>query len=186
MIENRIKIFTCFIKLYIFLFYNITLAQHSNISNDSITSLITTAFENYELQNHKTSLDYAHAALKHAHKCNDENLIAKAYNVIGLNYQEFLDTNRVIDIFTKAYVLVKNTSDYQLQFDILNNLANAYKIENPTKAIEIYNQALQLDQTKIKYVAILFCKVNIAKAYYVLKQIKIQHYLIRLNMLIQS
>jgi len=141
-----------------------------DLSNDSIAKLLTISQKNLDELNNKASLENAQIVLDHAYLTMDDILAAKAYNIIALNYDEFSDREKAINILKKAFRLVKPTNEFALQFEILNNLANVYKPKDAKMALNLYNQALLIDPARITSASILFCKINMVETYYFLKE----------------
>ena len=90
------------------------------------------------------SLNLSKTALNDAYKLNDNVLIAKAYNVIGLNFNEFFDFNRSITYYKNALKYANQTTNDTIKDWIYNNLGNVYTIQkiNISKGIDYYKKAL--------------------------------------------
>ena len=56
------------------------------------------------------SLKLSKLALNEAHKIKDDALMAKAYNIIGLNFEEFYDVDKGLNYYNKA-LLHANLTD---------------------------------------------------------------------------
>ncbi|WP_339834862.1 ATP-binding protein [uncultured Flavobacterium sp.] len=127
-----------------------------------------------KLENQK-SLDKAKMALNFAVKLNDDELIAKSYNIIGLNFDEYLDTAKAIEYYQKGINHANLTENDSVKQWIYNNLGNvyAYSKVDIAKSILYYKKALTYaikirDEVEINYI-----KQNIANAYFAEKRYNI-------------
>lgn len=120
------------------------------------------------------SLSYAKKALNEAHKINDDVLMAKAYNVIGLNFEEFADAKDAIKYYDKALLHANKTNNDSIKDWIYNNLGNAYTYRNIDfqKGINYYKKGLEYS-IKIKdSTEIVYTKLNIVSAYFAINNYK--------------
>lgn len=120
-----------------------------------------------KLENQK-SLDKAKSALNFSIELKDDELIAKSYNIIGLNFDEYLETNKAIDYYEKGIKHANLTQNDSIKQWLYNNLGNvfAYRKIDITKSILYYKKALSYaikikDEIEINYI-----KQNIASAYF--------------------
>lgn len=128
----------------------------------------------FSLENEK-SLSLAKTALHHAIELNDDELIAKSYNLIGLNFDEYLYTNKAVEYYEKGIKHANLTQNDSVKQWLYNNLGNvyAYSEVNITKSILYYKKALEYaikirDEVEINYI-----KQNIASAYFAEKKYNI-------------
>lgn len=129
------------------------------------------AFYNLEVEK---SLKLAKSALNDAHKIKDEALMAKAYNIIGLNFEEFYDVNKAIGFYNKALYHAKLTQNDSLKDWIYNSLGNAYTYHEIDfkKGINYYKQGL-LYAKKIKDpIEVFYTQLNISGAYFSINDYK--------------
>lgn len=120
-----------------------------------------------DLENEK-SLSIAKTALRHSVELNDNELIAKSYNLIGLNFDEYLYSNKAIEYYEKGIKHANLTENDSVKQWLYNNIGNvyAYSQVDITKSILYYKKALDY-ATKIKdIVEINYIKQNIASAYF--------------------
>lgn len=127
-----------------------------------------------KLENQK-SLDKAKTALNFAVKLNDDELIAKSYNIIGLNFDEYLDPDKAIEYYEKGINHANLTENDSVKQWLYNNLGNvyAYSKVDIAKSILYYKKALTYavkirDEVEINYI-----KQNIASAYFAEKKYNI-------------
>jgi signal transduction histidine kinase/ActR/RegA family two-component response regulator len=114
------------------------------------------------------SLQISQKALYHAHQINDEALMAKAYNVIGLNFDEFIDHKKAIVYFEKSVLHAKKVNNDTILDWAYNNLGNVYtyrKIDF-NKGIEYYKKGLFYSKKLNDTNEIIFSYLNITSAYF--------------------
>lgn len=114
------------------------------------------------------SLSLAKKALNEAHKIKDDVLMAKAYNIIGLNFEEFSDAREAIQYYDKALMHASKTNNDSIKDWIYNNLGNVYTYRNINfqKGIDYYKKGLDYS-IKIKdSTEIVYTKLNIVSAYF--------------------
>lgn len=127
----------------------------------------------YDLEVEK-SLKLAKSALNDAHEIKDDVLMAKAYNIIGLNFEEFYDVNKAIGFYNKALVHAKLTHNDSIKDWINNSLGNVYTYHGIDfeKGINHYKQGL-IYAKKIKDpIEVLYTQLNISGAYFSIKDFK--------------
>ncbi|MFC4740304.1 response regulator [Flavobacterium ponti] len=120
-----------------------------------------------DLENEK-SLSVAKTALGYSVELNDDELIAKSYNLIGLNFDEYSNTKKAIEYYEKGLNHANLTENDSVKQWLYNNLGNvyAYSLVDITKSIIYYKKALNFaikikDEVEINYI-----KQNIASAYF--------------------
>tara|TARA_R110000850_G_scaffold18580_4_gene57065 strand:- start:209938 stop:211956 length:2019 start_codon:yes stop_codon:yes gene_type:complete len=106
---------------------------------------------------------------------NDDELIAKSYNIIGLNFDEYLDTNKAIEYYEKGINHANLTENDSVKQWLYNNLGNVYSYSKGdiAKSILYYKKALTFaikikDEIEVNYI-----KQNIASAYFAEKKYNI-------------
>ena len=72
-------------------------AQTTNSTNKEAKELLKKAGQSFLKLETKKSLDFAQKALIIATKNNDDLIASKAYNLIGLNFEEFSDYQKAIE-----------------------------------------------------------------------------------------
>lgn len=114
------------------------------------------------------SLELAKIALDKALKIDDYEQTARAYNLIGLNLEQYSDYKKAIFFYQKGLIYVDKTSNNFMQFAIHTNLANCYcfKKIDYKKGIYHYKKALYfVNLTKDDY-QIMYANLNITSAYF--------------------
>ncbi len=167
------------ILLFGLVFFQLAFSQETIISKKRIAKKLQVAglaFYNLEVDK---SLDHAKKALSEAHEIKDDELMAKAYNIIALNFEEFYDVKKGIEYYKKALFHANLTKNDSIKCWVNNNLGSCYSYRNISfkKAIDYYKKGL-LYSNKIKdSVEITYCQLNIASAYFAINDFKngIQH-----------
>jgi signal transduction histidine kinase/CheY-like chemotaxis protein len=123
----------------------------------------------------KKSLDKAKTALGLAIELNDDVLIARSYNIIGLNFDEYLDATKAIDYFEKGIKHALLTENDTLKQWLYNNLGNVYGYNKVDikKSILYYKKALTFAVKMDNDIEINYIKQNIASAYFIEKKYNI-------------
>ena len=109
--------------LVIYLLPVFTLAQYSVRSIEKTLDQAGKAF--YDLNGEK-SLRLSQKALDQAHKINSDVLMAKAYNLIGLNLEEFYSADKGLKYYKKALVYAQKGQNDSVLIWVNNNLGNYY------------------------------------------------------------
>lgn len=114
------------------------------------------------------SLELAKIALDKALKIDDYEQTARAYNLIGLNLEQYSDYKKAIFFYQKGLIYVDKTSNNFMQFAIHTNLANCYcfKKIDYKKGIYHYKKALYFVNLSNDDYQIMYANLNITSAYY--------------------
>ncbi|MET0945694.1 MAG: ATP-binding protein [Flavobacterium sp.] len=114
------------------------------------------------------SLTLARKALNEAHKINNNVQIAKIYNIIGLNFEEFSDCQKAIGFFNKGLYYANLTANDTLKDWLHNNLGYVYCYRNIDfkKGIEHYKKGLTYSLKINDPYEIMYSNLNIASAYF--------------------
>lgn len=159
-------------RFYFVLFFCLSFilgfAQDTNSRRKEANELLKQAGNSFLKLDTKKSLDYAQKALITATKNNDDLIASKAYNLIGLNFEEFSDYQKAIEYYNKGLVLANKVNNDTVKGWLNNNLGNLYcyrKIDF-NKGIQHYKEGLKYSiQHKDEY-EIMFSKLNIGSAYF--------------------
>lgn len=167
-----------FIKKIILSFFVLILLQfgyaQEQVSKKEISKMLTEAGNAlYNLECQK-SLNLAKNALHYANNAKDANLMAKAYNIIGLNFEEFSTPKSAITFFEKALehaIMSKNDS---IKLWVNNNLGTvySYKKNDFKKGIIYYLDALEYARKIKDSTEIVYTQLNICSAYFAEKDFK--------------
>ena len=159
-------------RFYFALLFCITsifgMAQTTNSTNKEAKALLKQAGQSFLKLDSKKSLDFAQKALVIATKSDDDLLAAKAYNIIGLNFEEFADYKKAIEFYNKGLVLANKVDNDTVKGWLNNNLGNLYcyrKIDFQ-KGISHYKEGLKYSIQHNDQYEIMFSKLNIGSAYF--------------------
>jgi signal transduction histidine kinase/CheY-like chemotaxis protein len=143
-------------------------AQTTNSTNKEAKELLKKAGQSFLKLETKKSLDFAQKALIIATKNNDDLIASKAYNLIGLNFEEFSDYQKAIEYYNKGLVLANMVNNDTVKGWLNNNLGNVYcyrKIDFH-KGIKHYKEGLKYSIQHNDEYEIMFSKLNIGSAYF--------------------
>lgn len=169
------------ILLFSLLTVQFSSAQQVTVMKDSINIMIQDAGRDVGIVNPNEALMKGQKALDLAYQVNDIELIAKAYNVIGMNYIEIADYSKAEQIYFKAIRLIQPSKLIKLKCWLHNNLAILYgdKKGDFSAALVHYLKSLEYAiETQDEY-EILFSNINIATCYFNLS--KYEEGLVHLN-----
>ena len=159
-------------RFYFVLFFCLTsilvFAQSTNSTKKEAKELLKQAGQSFLQLDSKKSLDFAQKALILATKNNDDLLASKAYNLIGLNFEEFSDYKKAIEYYNKGLVLANKVDNDTVKGWLNNNLGNVYcyrKIDFQ-KGIKHYKEGLKFSIKHNDEYEIMFSKLNIGSAYF--------------------
>ena len=142
--------------------------QTTNSTNKEAKELLKKAGQSFLKLETKKSLDFAQKALIIATKNNDDLISSKAYNLIGLNFEEFSDYQKAIEYYNKGLVLANKVNNDTVKGWLNNNLGNVYcyrKIDFH-KGIKHYKEGLKYSIQHNDEYEIMFSKLNIGSAYF--------------------
>lgn len=116
----------------------------------------------------KSSLENAQKVLQFALKNGDNSFCAKAYNIIGLNYEEFSDLNKALYYYEEGIKYALKANDVQQIEYLYNNTGNLYffRLDNPEKGLEYYFKCYKYSKAFNDKLDIAFTELNIADAYF--------------------
>lgn len=160
--------FVKFLLLVILLVFQGLYAQSETINRKSILKLLSKSAEKFNNLDCKESLTYAKKALNHAYEIEDSPLIARSYNLIGLNFEEFSDYKKAAAFYSKGLKFANLTQNDTLKGWIHNNMGNlyCYRKVDFNKGIASYKKALHYAQKIKDTTEIAFTNLNIASAYF--------------------
>ncbi len=161
------KIKKIFLFALFLLVFQIGFAQ-KNLTKKSITALIHQAGAAFYKMEAEHSLILSKQALNAALKINDKELIAKSYNLIGLNFQEFYNTKQAIVYYEKALKYAKLTLNDSIKNWVYGNLGSIYTYKNidHNKGIEYYKLGLEFAKKIKDPIEISYAQLNITSAYF--------------------
>ncbi len=158
------KIFYIFILLFSVDIYS----QSVESNRHTVENQIIIAGKLYQENQFEESLEHSKRALISALKMGDDELIAQAYNSIGVIYEEFSQTSRAIEFYEKALDYADNVKNDTLLDWINSNLGSVYYYNNIDikKGIDYYKQSLYHAEKIKDSFQISYSKLNLANAYF--------------------
>jgi signal transduction histidine kinase len=158
-------------KLYFILFFfllypKFNFAQLVVNNRAQAKILLKNAVNDLNTLNCKSSLENSQRVLQFALKTDDYSYAAKAYNIIGLNYEEFSDLNKAIYYYERGIICAYKANDIQLLDFLHNNLGNVYffRLNNPRKGLKYYIKCYEYSKQNGVKTDIAYAEVNIADA----------------------
>ncbi|MCL9770330.1 ATP-binding protein [Flavobacterium sp. HXWNR69] len=147
------------------------LAQNTSITSKEAKALLKKSGQSFMKLETKASLDFAQKALIVATKNNDDLTASKAYNLIGLNFEEFSDYKKAIEYYNKGLVLANKVNNDTVKGWLNNNLGNiyCYRKINFKKGIKHYLEGLKYSIKHNDEYEIMFSKLNIGSAYFAIQ-----------------
>ncbi len=158
------KIFILFLLFIVQLHF----AQTETPQVKEIKAIIAKSGEYLTKLECEKSLGLAKSALEKALKLDDHEQTARAYNLIGLNLEQYSDFKKAIFFYQKGLKYVDKSSNSFMQYAIHTNLANCYcfKKIDFKKGIYHYKKALYfVNLTKDDY-QVMYANLNITSAYF--------------------
>ena len=114
------------------------------------------------------SLELAKMALEKAIVINNNELIARSYNIIGLNLDEYYDFKKAIYFFNKGLEYANKTKSYFIRYSLHNNIARTFCFRNIDNKKGIYHYKLGLHYSKLLKddYEIMYANLNITTGYF--------------------
>ncbi len=158
-------------KLYFILFFfllypKFNFAQLVVNNRAQAKILLKNAVNDLNTLNCKSSLENSQRVLQFALKTDDYSYAAKAYNIIGLNYEEFSDLKKAIYYYEKGIENASIANDIQLLDFLHNNIGNVYffRLNNPKVGLKYYRKCYEYSKQNGVKTDIAYAEVNIADA----------------------
>ncbi len=120
------------------------------------------------------SIVLARKALERGLLINDNELIARSYNIIGLNLDEYYDFKKAIFFFNEGLKYANKTKSDFIKYSLHNNIARTYcfrKIDF-NKGIYHYKKGLYYSKLLKDDYEIMYANLNIATAYFAIEDYK--------------
>ena len=143
-------------------------SQNKILPKNEIEKLVTDATKNWKIHDYEKSLRQSRTALKNAIAINDNYLIARCYNLIGVNFDDLLMLDKAYPFYIKALYYIDKTENNILKSKIHNNLANICFFEKKqyNQGIFHYKKALEYSNKASDKAKIYLRKLNITWAYF--------------------
>jgi signal transduction histidine kinase/CheY-like chemotaxis protein len=166
-----LKYSNLFLLIVLFFFQPIASQTKSKKEIEKMLMDAGNAFYNLDVDK---SLKLSKVALDNAHKIKDDELMAKAYNVIGLNVEEFYDPVKGLSYYQKALYHANLANNDSVRDWVYNNIGSyySYRKVNFKKSIQYYKKALFYSEKIKDSIEIMYTKLNIASAYFAMEDFK--------------
>ena len=163
-----------FILFFFLIFSKFTFAQSIVNNREEAKKTLQKAIDDLNDLNCKSSLDNAQKVLEFALKNDEYSFSAKAYNIIGLNYEEFSDLKKALYYYNEGIKYALKANDVQQLDYLYNNTGNLFffRLNNPKKGLEYYFKCYNYSLKHGNKLDIAFTELNIADAYFKLKEYK--------------
>ena len=143
-------------------------SQEKEFSKKDIKEWLSNAGKHFLNLESDKSLQFANKALEYSIKLNENELAAKSYNLIGLNFADFSDEKKAIEYYKKGLEYANKTSNDTIKCWLSNNLANAYSYNQIDfkESIKYYKIGLKYSIKFNDLYEITFNKLNMVTAYF--------------------
>lgn len=161
-----------FILFFFLLFPKFIFAQIVVTNKEEAKKVLQKAIDDLNDLNCKSSLNNAQKLLQYSLRNNDNSYAAKAYNIIGLNYEEFSDLKKALYYYKEGIKYAIKANDKQLLEYLYNNIGNLYffGLDNPEKGLEYYFKCYKYSLKYADKLEIAFTELNIVAAYFRLEK----------------
>lgn len=163
---TKIKALVVFILT---LFFSInSFSQETEFTSKDIKELLSKSGKHFLKLESDKSLQFANKALEHSIQLNENELAAKSYNLIGLNFADFSDKNKAIEYYKKGLDYANKTSNDTIKCWLSNNIANLYSYNKIDfkESIKYYKLGLNYSIKFNDIYEITFAKLNMVTAYF--------------------
>jgi len=120
------------------------------------------------------SLKLSKLALNNAYIIKNDALMAKAYNIIGLNFEEFYNPEKGVLYYKKALFHANKANNDSIKDWVNNNFGNyySYRKNNFKQSIVYYKRGLFYAEKIKDSIEIMYTKLNICSAYFAIQDYK--------------
>lgn len=169
---KKMKAKLYFILFFFLLFPKFIFAQIVVTNKEEAKKVLQKAIDDLNDLNCKSSLNNAQKLLQYSLRNNDNSYAAKAYNIIGLNYEEFSDLKKALYYYKEGIKYAIKANDKQLLEYLYNNIGNLYffGLDNPEKGLEYYFKCYKYSLKYADKLEIAFTELNIVAAYFRLEK----------------
>jgi signal transduction histidine kinase/ActR/RegA family two-component response regulator len=162
------------VRIFLFLFLSFNLLSDIPVTKNNVPTkkeirkLADQASKYLHESNYEKSFASSRLALKYAIAIKDDYLIAKSYNTIGSNYEQFLEFDKAIVYYEKGLDFAIKSKNDTVKTYISNNLGNIYSFRKKQyeKGIKYYNKSLEFFEKNKDTSRIVFTKMKITRAYF--------------------
>lgn len=128
------------------------------------------------------SLLYSQQLLEYSLKRNKYDMAAAAYNIIGLNFEEFGDLKKSIQYYNSGVSYAKLAKNDTIANYLYNNIGNLYyfRLKDSKNGLYYYQKSYELSKKIDKPRDIAFAEINLADVYLDLEEYKKANYYLQL------
>jgi two-component system NarL family sensor kinase len=161
----KVKFWLPFFILFI---CNTIFAQNIEIAKKEALKLSNEATILMHNEKYEKSLIKSRIALDKAIKTNDNQLIARCYNIIAANFDGIAEVDKAYFYYKKGLLYADKTNDDELKNWLYNNLGNIYCFDKKeyNTGIEYYKKSLAYSTKIADNEQLVFTNLNIAWAYF--------------------
>ena len=160
--------------LLLLLAFHFGFSQSESIIIKEINAIIAKSGGHLRKLECDKSLKLARIALEKAYKINNNEQIARSYNIIGLNMDEYYDFSKAIFFFNNGLKYANKTNSDFIKYSLHTNIANTYcfrKIDFK-KGITNYKKGLYYSKLLKDEYEVMYANLNIASAYFAIDDYK--------------
>ena len=115
---------------FFLLVFNIHFSQTNVNSDEEAQKLFTIASTNFYNLNNKESIKQTEKILTYSLKKQNFELAAKAYNLLGLNFEQFTDYKKAIKLYKEGILCASKINNNAALGWLYNNLGGVYSYNN--------------------------------------------------------
>ena len=171
---TKLKFKKIYLLLFALILQNFAFSQEQTRSKKEIEKLLEDAGNAFFNLDVDKSLKLSKIALNDAYLLKDDELMAKAYNIIGLNFEEFYNVDKGLNYYNKALYHANLTNNDSIKDWVNNNLGSLYSYrKNDFKtSIKYYKKALVYSEKIKDSIEIMYTRLNICSAYFAIDDYK--------------
>lgn len=153
---------------FLLLTNTLTYSQEASKEKKEIVKLSNEATSLMRDEKYEKSLIVSRVALAKAININDDQLIARCYNIIAANFDGIAEFEKAYFYYKRGLIYANRTTDDELKNWLYNNLGNIYCFDKKEYKTGIYYYKKSLDYSaKIgDFSQLVFTNLNIAWAYF--------------------
>ena len=171
---TKLKFNYIYILLFALFLQSFAFSQEQTRSKKEIEKLLEDAGNAFFNLDVDKSLKLSKIALNEAYLHKDDELMAKAYNIIGLNFEEFYNVDKGLNYYNKALYHANLTNNDSIKDWVNNNLGSLYSYrKNDFKtSLKYYKKALVYSEKIKDSIEIMYTRLNICSAYFAIDDYK--------------
>ncbi|WP_281232726.1 response regulator [Flavobacterium gelatinilyticum] len=143
-------------------------AQNSAVTIETVKNLTQQSCDYLDETNYEKSLKKSGLALKYAFDLKNDTLIARNYNIIGINFHDLGELDKAVFFYKKALFYAEKSNIVSLKTMITSNLGNLYFFEKKmySEGITYYKQSLKFGQQQKYQKEIAITNLNLVWSYF--------------------